>query len=97
MSVEYDSNTYESAGLYLNSCPDCVVWEDTMTDNQKGRTMYIFSEFTPSLIIIKKMFILSLLNCTSLIVLKFRSQDGVAGRFLYGKVEETGRLFRPQK
>lgn len=53
--------------MYLDTCPDCVVWEDELTDNQKGKTLYILSELVPSFIFITKgfsqPFALQLFNC----------------------------------
>lgn len=48
LPVEYNSTTYNYIGRYLESCPDCLVWEDTLTNSHKGRSLYIFSELTPN-------------------------------------------------
>uniref|UniRef100_A0A3B5KCB6 Uncharacterized protein n=1 Tax=Takifugu rubripes TaxID=31033 RepID=A0A3B5KCB6_TAKRU len=44
VKYDYNSTSYEAAGMYLDTCPDCVVWEDTLTENQKGRTLYILTK-----------------------------------------------------
>lgn len=48
LPVEYNSTTYDYTGRYLQSCPHCLVWEDTLTNNQEGRSLYIFSELKPN-------------------------------------------------
>ncbi|CAG07885.1 unnamed protein product [Tetraodon nigroviridis] len=42
VTFEYNSTAF--VGNYLKSCPDCLVWMDTMTNNEKGRSLYIFTK-----------------------------------------------------
>lgn len=50
--VYYNSTTHEHVGKHLVTCPDCILWIDTsVTEGKdretiKGRTVYLFSEFT---------------------------------------------------
>lgn len=69
LPVEYNSTAF--VGNYLKSCPDCLVWMDTMTNNEKGRSLYIFSELTAIFFTFTKIF----LHYRSLIVFFPRPQQ----------------------
>lgn len=93
LPVEYNSTTYEYTGRYLESCPDCLVWEDTLVNNQEGRSLYIFSELTPNFSTFPKV-----LFTTAVLHLYFshvHSEGRIAGRIPCRNLQEAGVVHRP--